>query len=66
MQLILLINYRLKMHTQRLMSLLLWRVRSEKLFFSSGFPSDKVAWKAPSMYYIPVNIKLLQEECYVL
>lgn len=39
MQLILLINYRLKIHTQRLISLRLWRVRSEKLFFASGFPS---------------------------
>lgn len=66
MQLILLINYRLKIHTQRLISLLLWRVRSEKLFFSSGVPSDKVAWKAPSLYYIPVNTKSLQEECHML
>lgn len=66
MQLILLINYRLKIHTERLISLLLWRVRSEKLFFSSGSPSDKVAGKVPSLYYILVNIKSLLEECYML
>lgn len=51
MQLILLVNYILKMCTQSLISLLLWRVTSEKLYFSSGFPSDKGAWKASHITY---------------
>jgi len=51
MQLILLINYSLKICTWSLISLLLWRVTSEKRFFSCGFPREKGAWKASPVTY---------------